>query len=82
MMLQFYPLLSILLRIKILHVDHVWEKGEDKGIKVSFEVVLNYGSHIPTMIQGIQKKIKEVVEYMTGMFVHDVDIVVKGLKFK
>ena len=65
-----------------IHVDHVWEKGEDKGIKVSFEVVLNYGSHIPTMIQGIQKKIKEVVEYMTGMFVHDVDIVVKGLKFK
>lgn len=45
-------------------------------------MVLNYGSHIPTMIQGIQKKIKEVVEYMTGMFVHDVDIVVKGLKFK
>lgn len=38
---------------------------------------MNYGSHIPTMIQGIQKKIKEVVEYMTGMFVHDVDIVVK-----
>lgn len=65
-----------------IHVDHVWEKGEDKGIKVSFEIVLNYGSHIPTMIQGIQKKIKEVVEYMTGMFVHDVDIVVKGLKFK
>lgn len=68
-------------KVSHIHVDHVWEKGEDKGIKVSFEVVLNYGSHIPTIIQGIQKKIKEVVEYMTGMFVHDVDIVVKGLKF-
>lgn len=64
-----------------IHIDHVWEKGEDKGIRISFEVVLNYGKHIPTVIHEIQKKIKEIVEYMTGMFVHDVDVIVKGLKF-
>ncbi len=64
-----------------IRVKHIWENGEDKGIKVSFEVILKYGNLIPTLIKDIQKKIKEMVEYMTGMFVHDVDIVVKGLKF-
>lgn len=64
-----------------IHIAHVWEDGEDKGIRITFEVVLSYGKHIPTIIQEIQKKIKNMVEYMTGMFVHDVDVVVKGLKF-
>ena len=64
-----------------IHIDHIWEDGEDKGIKLSFQVVLKYGNHIPTLIRSIQKKIKEVVEYMTGMIVHDITIVVKGLRF-
>lgn len=64
-----------------IRIKHIWQDGEDKGIKVSFEVVLKYGNHIPTLIKDIQKKTKEMVEYMTGMFVHDVDIIVKGLKF-
>ena len=64
-----------------IHIDHIWEDGEDKGIKLSFQVVLKYGNHIPTLIRSIQKKIKEVVEYMTGMIVHDINIVVKGLRF-
>ena len=37
--------------------------------------------HIPTLIRAIQKKIKEVIEYMTGMIVHDINIIVKGLRF-
>lgn len=64
-----------------IHIDHIWAEGEDKGIKLSFQVILKYGNHIPTLIRSIQKKIKEVVEYMTGMIVHDINIVVKGLRF-
>ena len=64
-----------------INISHIQEQGEDKGIKVSFDVVLKYGNHIPTLIREIQKKVKEMVEYMTGMFVHDVNVIVKGLKF-
>lgn len=64
-----------------ISVKHIEENGEDKGIRVSFDVVLKYGNHIPTLIREIQKKVKEMVEYMTGMFVQDVDVIVKGLKF-
>ena len=64
-----------------IHIKHIFENDEDKGIKISFEVVLKYGNHIPTLINEIQKKVKEMVEYMTGMVVHDVNVVVKGLKF-
>ncbi len=64
-----------------IHIKHIEEDGEDKGIKLSFNVVLKYGNHIPTLIREIQKEVKEMVEYMTGMFVHDVDVIVKGLKF-
>ena len=64
-----------------ISVHLIEEGGEDKGINVSFNVVLKYGNHIPTLIREIQAKVKEMVEYMTGMFVHDVDVIVKGLKF-
>ena len=64
-----------------IHVDHVWQHGEDQGIKVTFEAILQYGNHIPTIIQEIQKKVKDMVEYMTGMFVHDVNVIVRGLRF-
>lgn len=63
-----------------IHVDHVWHHGEDQGIKVTFEAILQYGKHIPTIIQEIQKKVKDMVEYMTGMFVHDVNVIVRGLR--
>lgn len=64
-----------------IHINHIWADGEDKGIKLSFQVILKYGNHIPTLIHSIQKKIKEVVEYMTGMIVLDINIIVKGLRF-
>lgn len=68
-------------KVSHIHVEHVWENGEDKGIKISFDIILTYGKHIPSTIKEIQKKIKESIEYMTGMFVHDVNVIVKGLKF-
>ncbi|MGP1367046.1 MAG: Asp23/Gls24 family envelope stress response protein [Schwartzia sp. (in: firmicutes)] len=62
-----------------IRVRHLTEGGEDRGIEVSCEVVLRYGKHIPTLLQQTQAKIKEAIEYMTGMVVHEVNIMVKTL---
>lgn len=62
-----------------VRVRHLMDGGEDQGIEVSCEVVLRYGKHIPTLIQQTQAKIKEAIEYMTGMVVHEVNIMVKTL---
>ena len=62
-----------------VRVRHLMDGGEDRGIEVSCEVVLRYGKHIPTLIQQTQAKIKEAIEYMTGMVVHEVNIMVKTL---
>lgn len=66
---------------KVGHVKvrHVMEGDEDRGIEVSCEVVLSYGKHIPTLISQTQQKIKEAIEYMTGMVVQQVNIMVKAL---
>lgn len=60
-------------------VRHVMEGDEDRGIEVFCEVVLSYGKHIPTLISQTQQKIKEAIEYMTGMVVQQVNIMVKAL---
>ncbi len=62
-----------------IRISHLTDGGEDRGIEVSCEVVLRYGKHIPTLIQQTQAKIKEAIEYMTGMVVHEVNIMVKTL---
>ena len=62
-----------------VEVKHVWKNGEDCGIRISCAVVMAYGTHIPTIIQQAQKQVKDAIEYMTGMLVHDVDITVKAL---
>ena len=62
-----------------IRIRHLTDGEEDRGIEVSCEVVLRYGKHIPTLIQQTQAKIKEAIEYMTGMVVHEVNIMVKTL---
>ena len=55
-------------------------QGEnDYGLTISCEVVLSYGSHIPTLIQQTQAYIREAIEFTTGMLVHAVDISVRAL---
>lgn len=61
------------------HVHHLMQGEEDMGLRISCEVVLTYGNHIPTLIAQAQKEICEAVEYMTGMVVHEVNIRVKAL---
>lgn len=71
---------SFVNEISRVEVRHVLEDdGEDKGIQISCEVVLRYGKHIPTLIRQTQERIKEAIEYMTGMVVHEVNIMVRTL---
>jgi hypothetical protein len=62
-----------------VNVSHLYKGDEDMGLKVSCSVALTYGNHIPTLITKTQRAVRQEVEYMTGMMVHEVDIVVKAL---
>ena len=65
--------------ISHIEVGHLYKGDEDLGLKVSCSVMLTYGNHIPTLITKTQREVRQAVEYMTGMMVHEVDIVVKAL---
>ena len=62
-----------------IRVRHLMQGDEDLGLMISCEVVLNYGNHIPTLIASVQQAVREAVEFMTGMIVHEVNIRVKAL---
>ncbi len=62
-----------------VNVKHLFKGDDDCGLQISCEVILSYGNHIPTLISQTQAKIREAVEYTTGMIVHSVDINVRAL---
>lgn len=51
----------------------------EKGISISLDVTIRYGSNIRDVVQQAQQRIKNMVEYMTGMTVRDVNIEVRRL---
>ncbi|MBQ9480041.1 MAG: Asp23/Gls24 family envelope stress response protein [Selenomonadaceae bacterium] len=65
--------------VKHVKIRHLMSGDEDRGLKISCEVVLSYGSHIPTLISQTQARVREAIEFTTGMVVHAIDIVVKAL---
>ena len=65
--------------VKRVTVQHLFKGDEDKGLKISCEVVLNYGNHIPTLVAQTQAKVREAVEYTTGMVVDSININVRAL---
>lgn len=65
--------------VKRISVQHLFKGDEESGLKISCEVVLNYGNHIPTLVSQTQAKIREAVEYTTGMTVNSVNINVRAL---
>ncbi len=65
--------------LKSVTVKHLMKNENDHGLKISCEVVLSYGSHIPTLIRQTQGYIREAIEFTTGMLVHAVDISVRAL---
>ena len=65
--------------VKKITVQHLSGDEEDHGLKIYCEIVLNYGNHIPTLVSQTQAKIREAVEYTTGMIVSSIDINVRAL---
>ena len=65
--------------VKHLNVEHIFKDDEDNGLKINCEVVLSYGSHIPTLIEQTQAMIREAVEYTTGIIVQSINISVQAL---
>lgn len=51
----------------------------EKGISISMDVTVRYGNAIWQVVHSAQSRIKETVEYMTGMTVNEVNIEVKRL---
>ena len=59
-------------KIGHIHVRHLKNGEEDQGLK-------SYGNHLPTLIAQTQKRVRDAVEFMTGMVVHEINIMVKAL---
>lgn len=51
----------------------------EKGISISLDVTIKYGYSLREIIYQTQHRIKDMVEYMTGMMVKEVNIEVKRL---
>ena len=62
-----------------VRVKRIRESDEDRGIDVTLEVTMQYGSNILATVGEIQSEIKIAVEHMTGMIVNQVNVVVKTL---
>jgi uncharacterized alkaline shock family protein YloU len=54
----------------------------EKGISISLDVTIKYGSLIREVVTQTQQRIKTMVEYMTGMTVRDVNIEVRRLSLE
>ncbi len=66
-------------KVGAIRVKHLFRGDEDCGLDISCEIVLSYGNHIPTLISQTQQRVREAVEFMTGMVVHEINIVVRAL---
>ncbi len=66
-------------KIRSIHVEHHWYRGEDQGLDIRCEVAIAYGGHIPSLIEQARQKATAAIEYMTGMSVHEMNVVVKSL---
>lgn len=51
----------------------------EKGISISLDVTIRYGQPLWDVLRTAQQRIKDMVEYMTGMMVREVNIEVKRL---
>ena len=54
----------------------------EKGISISLDVIIKYGQPIWQVVHDAQVRIKQMVEYMTGMMVREVNIAVKRLSLE
>ena len=67
-------------RVGAAHVYHVVNGDEDLGITVSLEIVFAYGYAIAETMEALRRDLQMEIERMTGMVVHEIDILVKSLQ--
>ena len=53
--------------------------GENEGIKIYIEVIIEYGYNIMKELKSFKKKVKREIENLTAMNVEIVDIIAKGV---
>ena len=66
-------------RVGGTRVRHIVNGDDDLGITVSLEVVFAYGHAIQETMVALRRRLQTEIERMTGMVVHEVDILVKSL---
>ena len=52
------------------------------NITVDLAVTMEYDYNIPTTCQAVQQKVKNAIEYMTGLTCSDVNIRIAGVNMK
>ncbi len=57
-------------------------KVTDKGVSITINLMTDYEKGIYSVAKEVQKKVKEMIEKMTGKNVERVDINVTGVKIK
>jgi ABC-type dipeptide/oligopeptide/nickel transport system ATPase component len=67
----------VITRTGQINIKNSQEK--EKGISISLDVTIKYGNSLWEVVHTAQRRIKDVVEYMTGMAVKEVNIEVKRL---
>ena len=66
-------------RVGSTHVKHLFDGDDDLGIMVSIEIVFAYGHTIAEAMERLRKEVQAEIERMTGMVVHEINILVKSL---
>ena len=66
-------------RVGATHVKHLFDGDDDLGIMVSIEIVFAYGHTIAEAMERLRKEVQAEIERMTGMVVHEINILVKSL---
>lgn len=52
---------------------------KEKGISINLDVTIKYGYALRDVVLSVQRRIKDVVEYMTGLVVNEVNVAIKRL---
>ncbi len=60
-----------------INIKNSYDK--EKGISISLDVTIKYGSSLRDVVYQAQTRIKSTVEYMTGLVVKEVNVAVKSL---
>jgi len=65
-----------------ISIKYTRDGDSEKGITIALDVTVRYGETLRDVVYKAQVRIKNMVEYMTGMLVREVNIEVKRLSLK